>query len=79
MREVSIDRLFTARRGLILYGMKKPLYHALTTEELYALDKRARQERARYVGALLAAAAVALKSRFERAVSALSAKAVRHA
>jgi hypothetical protein len=59
--------------------MKKALYPALTTEELYALDKRARQERARYVGALLGAAAAALKTRFERAVSALSAKAVRHA
>jgi hypothetical protein len=59
--------------------MKKDLYQAVTTEELYALEKRARQERARYVGALLATAAAALKSRFERAVSALNAKAVRHA
>jgi hypothetical protein len=79
MRDVSIDRLFTARGGLILYDMKKALYQALTTEELYALEKRARRERARYVGALLVAAAAALKSRYGRAVSALNAKAVRHA
>ena len=60
--------------------MKKAIYQALTIEELYALEKRARQERARYVGEVFAAAAAALKFRFERAVSALTAKKViRHA
>ena len=52
--------------------MKKEAYRALTTEELYALDKRARQARARYVAA-------ALKSIYERAFGALTAKVVRHA
>lgn len=79
MPDVSIDRLSLARGSLIFYHMKKAIYHAPTTEELYALEKRARQERARYVAAMLVAAAAALKSRYERAVSALTAKAVRHA
>jgi len=79
MRDVSIDRLFAARGGLILYDMKKALYQALTTEELYALEKRARQERARYVATLFSAAAAALRSRYERAVSALSTKVIGHA
>jgi hypothetical protein len=59
--------------------MKKAIYHAPTTEELYALERRAREERARYVAEMLAAAATALKFRFERALSALTGKAVRHA
>lgn len=79
MADVSIDRLFAARYGRILYCMKKAIYHAPTTEELYALEKRAREERARHVAALFAAATAALKSRYERAVSALTAKAIRHA
>ena len=68
-----------AGRGLIFYRMKKVIYSAPTTEELYAFEKRAREERARYVAGLFAAAATALKFRFERAVSALTGKAVRHA
>jgi hypothetical protein len=52
--------------------MKKALYRAPTTDELYALEKRARQERARYVAALL-------RSFYDRVVSALTAKVVRHA
>jgi hypothetical protein len=79
MRDVSIDRLFMAAAGLIFYRMKKAIYTAPTTEELYALEKRAREERARCVAGLLSAAAAALKFRFERAVSALTGKAVRHA
>ena len=79
MPEVSIDRLFVAGRGLISYRMKKAIYTAPTPEELYAFEKRAREERARFVAASIAAAAAALKSRYERAVSALTAKAVRHA
>ena len=79
MRDVRNDRLFVAGGGLIFYRMKKAIYHAPTPEELYALEKRAREERARYVAAMLAAAAGALKSRYHRAVSALTAKAVRHA
>jgi hypothetical protein len=52
--------------------MKKALYHALTIEELYAIEKRARQERAHYVAALL-------RSVYDRAVTALTPKVVRHA
>jgi hypothetical protein len=52
--------------------MKKALYHALTIEELYAIEKRARQERARYVAALL-------RSAYDRVVAALTTKVVRHA
>ncbi|HEX6320615.1 MAG TPA: hypothetical protein VFZ84_17290 [Burkholderiales bacterium] len=59
--------------------MKKAIYHAPTPEELYAFEKRAREERARYVTAMIATAAAALKSKFDRAVSALTGKAVRHA
>ena len=79
MKDVRIDRLFTAGRGLIFYCMKKAIYHAPTPEELYAFEKRAREERARYVTAMIVTAAAALKSRFDRAVSALTGKAVRHA
>lgn len=52
--------------------MKKETYRALTTEELYALDKRARQARAHYVAA-------ALRSVYERVLGTLTAKVVRHA
>jgi hypothetical protein len=79
MKDVSIDRLSMAGRGLIFYPMKKAIYSAPTTEELYAFEKRAREERARYVAGLISAAAAALRFRFERAVSALTGKAVRHA
>lgn len=79
MADVSIDRLSLAGTGLIFYSMKKAIYSAPTPEELYAFEKRAREERARYVSAMVVAAAAALKSRFHRAVSALTGKAVRHA
>lgn len=59
--------------------MKKAMYTAPTLEELYALDKRARQERALAVAAGITRAANALKSVYERALSALTAKVVRHA
>lgn len=79
MPDVSIDRLSLEHGGPIFYRMKKAIYHAPTTQELYALERRARQERARHVAAMLAAAGAALKSRYERAVSALTQKVVRHA
>jgi hypothetical protein len=80
MEEVRNDRLFLQGPGLIFYCMKKATYyHAPTPEELYAFDKRAREERARYVGELVSAAATALKFRLERAFSALTGKVVRHA
>ena len=72
MRDVSIDRLFVVPRGLIFHCMKKAMYRAPTVEELYALEKRARLERARHVAALF-------RSVYDRAVSALTAKVVRHA
>jgi hypothetical protein len=72
MQDVRIDRLFLAVRGLIFHCMKKALYQAPTPEELYALEMRARRERARYVGALLS-------TLYHRAVSALTSKVVRHA
>jgi hypothetical protein len=59
--------------------MKKERPTALSLGELYALDKRARQERALAVAAAARGAATALKSVFERALSALTAKVVRHA
>jgi hypothetical protein len=59
--------------------MEKVIYTAPTTEELYALDKRARRERAAAFAAALRSAATALRSVFERALSALTAKVVRHA
>jgi hypothetical protein len=72
MQDVSIDRLCLAVRSRILHSMKKATYQP-TTEELYALEKRARRERARHVAALFA-------SLYDRAVSALtSKKVVRHA
>jgi hypothetical protein len=49
-----------------------PAHRAPTAEELYAIETRARQERARYVAALL-------RSAYERAISILTAKGVRHA
>jgi hypothetical protein len=72
MQDVRIDRLCVALRSLILHGMKKALYQAPTTKELYAIEKRARQERARYVAALL-------RSAYDRVISILTAKVVRHA
>jgi len=56
--------------------MKKAMYQAPTTEELYALEKRARLERSRQVAALLGSLC---KSLYDRARSALKAKVVRHA
>lgn len=79
MTDVRIDRLFIYPGGLIFYCMKKAIYHVPTLEELYALEKRAREERARCVAALLKSAAAALNSIYGRAVSALTGKAVRHA
>ena len=72
MQDVRIHRLSVAGQGLIFQCMKKALYHALTIEELYAIEKRARQERAHYVAALL-------RSVYDRAVTALTPKVVRHA
>jgi hypothetical protein len=72
MREMKNDRLFVAGRGLIFQCMKKAQVPLPTAEELYALEKRARRERARSVAALVS-------SIYERAHSALTAKVVRHA
>ena len=72
MQDLKNDRLFVAGRGLIFHGMKKAMYQLPTAEELYALEKRARRERALHVAALF-------RSLYERAHSALTAKVVRHA
>jgi len=72
MHEVSFDRLSLERRALIFYCMKKAPYTVPTLEELYALEKRARQARARHVALLI-------RSAYDRIVSALSTKVVRHA
>lgn len=73
MQEVSFDRLSVALAALIFQCMEKAINRASTTsDELYALHLQARQARARFVAA-------ALKWVYERAVSALSAKVVRHA
>jgi hypothetical protein len=75
MQDVNIDRLCLAVRSLILHCMKKAM-HQPTTEELYALEKRARRERAEYVAALFASLVSFIR---HRAASALSSKVVRHA
>jgi hypothetical protein len=86
MGEVRIDRLFTAWRGLIFYAMKKlnptaetSLYRNPTDRELYALERLAREERARAVAVLLVSGAAAIRSASRCAVAALTAKVVRHA
>jgi hypothetical protein len=56
--------------------MEKTLYQALTPEELYALEMRARRERARFVAALVRSLIRPIR---DRVVSALTAKVVRHA
>jgi hypothetical protein len=53
--------------------------HTPTAAELYALERRAREERARYVAAGLASAARSLKSLVGRGLAAVNAKAVHHA
>lgn len=72
MHEVRIDRLCIEPAVPILHGMKKAPYTLPTLEELYALEKRARAERARHVAALL-------RSACERVVAMLSSKVARHA
>lgn len=59
--------------------MEKSLYRGPTAAELYALERRAREERARMMAEGFASAAAALKSVFRRAFGALGAKVVRHA
>lgn len=58
---------------------KQSHYRTPSAAELYALERRAREERARYVAAGVASAFGSLKSVLERALTALSAKVVRHA
>ena len=72
MQDLINDRLFVAGRGLIFNCMKKARIPLPTAEELYALEKRARRERARSMAALF-------NSIYERAHSALTAKVVHHA
>ena len=50
-----------------------------TPAELYSLELRARRARQEELGRLLRAGALAAKAAFERAVSQLTAKVVRHA
>ena len=59
--------------------MHKSPYRMPMAAELYALERRAREERARFIAAGIASAARALKSVVERGLAALSAKVVRHA
>jgi hypothetical protein len=78
MQDVNIDRLCRKPGGLILHCMKKALSQAPTAEELYALERRARQERARYLAGLL-------RTLYDQAISgrafsaSTTAKVVRHA
>jgi hypothetical protein len=72
MQDVRIDRLSVALLSLILQGMKKAHYAIPTSEELYALERRARRARALHVAALLRAA-------YARIRAAFTAKVVRHA
>jgi hypothetical protein len=50
-----------------------------TPAELYSLELRARRMRSEALGLLLRRAALAVKAAFERAVSQIGAKVVRHA
>ena len=50
-----------------------------TPAELYAIELRARRMRQEELGRLLRAGALAVKAAYQRAVSQLSAKVVRHA
>jgi hypothetical protein len=65
MQDLINDRLFVAGRGLMFHCMKKAMFQLPAAEELYALEKRARRERAVHIAALFS--------------SALTAKVVRHA
>ena len=57
----------------------KSTYRTLTPAELYSLELSARRARSEELGRLLRKGALAVKAAFERAVSQLSAKGVRHA
>jgi len=54
-------------------------YRIPTPAELYAIELRARRMRQEELGRLLHKGALAVKAAFERAVSQISAKRVRHA
>jgi hypothetical protein len=54
-------------------------YRTPSTAELYSLELQARRMRQREIGRLLHQGAAALKAAFQRAMSQLSAKEVRHA
>lgn len=54
-------------------------YRTLTPAELYSLELRARRARNEELGRLLREGALAVKAAFERAVSRVSVKGVRHA
>jgi hypothetical protein len=62
-----------------LMRSQESLYRMPTAAELYALERRARDERARYFAEHLISAAHALKSLVERGLAALNAKVVGHA
>jgi hypothetical protein len=76
MQDLRNDRLFLAGRGLIFQCMKKAMFQLPTAEELYALEKRARRERAVHVAALFSSLVGSL---YGRVRSALTAKVVSHA
>jgi hypothetical protein len=54
-------------------------YRIPNAAELYAIELRARRMRQEELGRLLRAGAFAVKAAYERAVSHISAKVVRHA
>ena len=54
-------------------------YRKLTPGELYAIELRARRMRQEALGRLLRAGALAVKSAYERGISHITAKVVRHA
>jgi hypothetical protein len=72
MQDLKNDRLFVAGRGLIFHCMKKAMFPLPTAGQLYALENRARRERAVHVAALAGLL-------YGRMRSALTAKVVRHA
>ena len=88
MAGVSFHRLSLDPGGLIFLLVKREketkgstvkTYRNLTGAELYAIELRARRMRNEELGRLLRAGALGAKAAFERLVSQLTAKVVRHA
>ena len=88
MRGVRFHRLYVDAAGPMFLLVKRDRnnegktmqpYRFPTSAELYSLELRARRMRNEELGRLLRNGALAIKAAFERAVSQLRTKGVRHA